>query len=98
MSLGCEATAGAVILKQLEIACFRITNFFQPVPPVAVGTRCHRQGGLRWSEDGPVKDDGLRPPLARGAWGEPVSASEKQLPHLPLLSGFPEKEVAGGGL
>lgn len=58
----------------------------------------HQHGGARWSEGGTVKDEGLRAPLAWGVWGDPMSASKEQPPHLPLLSGFPEKEVAGGVL
>lgn len=55
MSLGCKATAGAVILKQLEIACFHIINLLLA-----------SSFGGRGSEDGPLKDDGLGSPLGVG--------------------------------
>lgn len=64
---------------------------------MAVAMQCHQPGGLRWSEDDSVKDEGLRLPLAWGVWGQTVSAWEKW-PHIsPFSQASPKRRCVVGG-
>lgn len=93
MPLRCEASASTV-LKQLEMACFHSIILSASFSGGCMNVAAWR---ARWSEDGPMKNDGLRPPSGQWARAELASNLEEHLPHLPLLSDFLKQDVTGGG-